>query len=112
MPRFSITSDPFSSSIRRNNFPKLARARRADTTIAPLLPALEGVAMNSPFQLSELYSSFQAKSRERQGCRAATTARPRVVSNWESNFRGARRRNGNGGKAQKLKSSEVESSSE
>src|SRR5882672_11154024 len=66
MPRFSITSDPCWSSMRRNNFPKLARARRADTTIAPLLRALEGVAMNSPFQLSELYSSLQAKSRERQ----------------------------------------------
>src|SRR4029077_19654226 len=63
IPRFSITSDPLSSSILRSSSPKLARARRADTTIVPVLPALEVMAINSPFRLSELYSSFETQSR-------------------------------------------------
>src|ERR1700687_2060221 len=67
IPRFSITSEPLSSSIRRSSFPKLARARSADTTIVPALPALEVMAINSPFRLFELYSSFEMQSRDWSG---------------------------------------------
>jgi hypothetical protein len=35
---------------------KLARARRAETTIVPFLPVVVVVDINSPFQLHELYS--------------------------------------------------------
>src|ERR1700688_198880 len=55
VPRFSITRDRRSSSTRRRSFPKFARARKAETTIVPFLPG-GAVAINSPFQLSELYS--------------------------------------------------------
>src|ERR1700687_4858997 len=56
VPRFSITRDRRSSSTRRRSLPKFARARKAETTIVPFLPGV-GVAIDSPFQLSELYSS-------------------------------------------------------
>src|SRR4029077_7184086 len=55
IPRFSITRDRRSSSTRRRSLPKFARARKAETTIVPFLPGV-GVAINSPFQSSELYS--------------------------------------------------------
>src|SRR5580692_322936 len=62
VPRFSITSDLRSSSTRRRSFPKFARARRAETTIVPFLPVVVVVAINSPFQLIELYSPTGGRS--------------------------------------------------
>src|SRR5579864_1849997 len=49
VPRFSITRDRPSVSIRRRSLPNLERASRALTTMLS--------AMNSPFQLIKLYSS-------------------------------------------------------
>jgi len=54
MPRFSITSERRSSSTRRSNLPKLARARSAETILERSLSLCS--KMNSLFQLSELYS--------------------------------------------------------
>src|ERR1700732_449344 len=56
IPRFSIIRDRRSSSTRRKSVPKFARARKAETTIVPFLPVAVVLAINSPFQLSELYS--------------------------------------------------------
>src|SRR5271165_1894105 len=50
-----MTRERRSSSTRRKSFPKFARARKAETTIVPFLPVVV-VAINSSFQLSELYS--------------------------------------------------------
>src|SRR5580693_4861742 len=58
---FSIMSDRRSSSTRRRSLPKLARARRAETTIVPFL-SLVRLAMNSPFQLTELYGFPEGQS--------------------------------------------------
>src|SRR5580704_13797511 len=63
VPRFSMMSDRRSSSTRLSSFPKLARARRAETTMVPFLPVVVGVVdINSPFQLSELYSFPEGQS--------------------------------------------------
>src|SRR5690242_3248245 len=86
IPRFSITSDPLSSSIRRSRLPRLVRARRADTTIVPVLPVLEVMGINSPFQLSELYSSFEVQSMVIGSCtyvlQHACAAYSARVSRW------------------------------
>src|SRR5260370_3862537 len=62
IPRFSIIRDRRSSSTRRKSFPKFARARKAETTIVPFLPVAVVLAINSPFQLSELYSLTEVQS--------------------------------------------------
>ncbi len=54
MLRFSITSERRSSSTRRSNLPKLARARSAETIMEQSLSLCS--KMNSLFQLSEPYS--------------------------------------------------------
>src|ERR1700686_2648334 len=62
IPRFSIIRDRRSSSTRRRSFPKFARARKAETTIVPFLPVAVVLAINSPFQLGELYSLTEVQS--------------------------------------------------
>src|ERR1700722_4469014 len=63
VPRFSMMSDRRSSSPRLSRFPKLARARRAETTMVPFLPVVVGVVdINSPFQLHELYRFPEGQS--------------------------------------------------
>lgn len=55
-PALLDNQDWRSLSMRRRSLPRCARARKAETTIVPFLPVV-GVAINSPFQLSEPYSS-------------------------------------------------------
>src|SRR5215469_10564587 len=67
-PRFSMTSERRSSSTRRSSLPKLVRAWRAETTIEPFLSVL-GLAINSPFQIYELYSLASGRVNRREGLR-------------------------------------------
>src|SRR5689334_10156519 len=60
VPRFSMTSDRRSSWTRRRSFPKLLRARSAETTMLSLLRVRS--IENLLFQLSELYSSERKPS--------------------------------------------------
>src|SRR6266853_3365876 len=62
VPRFSIIRDRRSSSTRSKSFPKFARPRKAETTIVPFLPVAVVLAINTPFQLSELYSLTEVQS--------------------------------------------------
>src|ERR1700723_80680 len=75
VPRFSIMSDRRSSSTRFSSFPKFARARRAETTMVPFLPVVVGVVdVNSPFQLTELYSVPEGKGPGNTGGSTSLTA--------------------------------------
>src|SRR5216683_7285731 len=68
LPRFSMTSDLPSSSTRRRSLPKLVRASKAVTTMLLLI--------NSPFKLSQLYSSsLTLHSEEQQDIPRASVAR-------------------------------------